>query len=359
MSTALASSSLSSLSFPSTLTSSTTLMNSSTSSVTGLKTASGSSSSSTSSTASSASSRGKWSVVGTIVSAPIRGYYYPGRVKAIKELIKDSSSTNTGNKNAGSTQNGLIYSIQFSNLDSTPIISNKMNTSSNENENEKQELILDYNGDQLIGRGFEPITKALLSENQKVFITYRNRECSAHVINHDTETDDITLSIDSMPSTPVSALSSSLPLFTNMNGNGTSTMANNNEHDEQRLIVKLQDIRLLPSRKSGRIQEHPDYSILANGGRSRSPIDHHHDERSTLTSTLPNNKSSNININNTSKTMNNRTTGNNQVSQRQRSISGSSLLANGNDSLMFGHPSSAVIDVPTQQSSYNQLPINM
>lgn len=240
-----------------------------------------------------------------------------------------------------------------------------MNTSLNENENEKQELILDYNGDQLIGRGFEPITKALLSENQKVFITYRNRECSAHVINHDTETDDVKLSIDSMPSTPVSALSSSLPLFTSLNGNGTATtLANNNELDEQRLlIVKLQDIRLLPSRKSGRIQEHPDYSILANGGRSRSPIDHHHhDERSTLASTLPNNKSSNINNNNTSKTMNNRTTGN-QTNQRQRTVSGFSLLANGNngnDSLMFGHPSSAHIDVPNNQpQSYNHLAINM
>lgn len=157
----------------------------------------------------SSSNRGKWSVVGSIVSAPVRGYYYPGRVKAIKKLVESSSPP--------------LYSVAFPN----PLGSLE--------ESDEHSLIVDYSADQLIGRGFEPITRALLSDNQKVFITHRSREVSARVIKHDTDRDEVKLELDS---------------------------------DKQIMFVKLHEVRLLPSRKSGRLQEHPDYSLLANGRRS-------------------------------------------------------------------------------------------
>lgn len=154
------------------------------------------------------STRGKWSAVGSIVSAPVRGYYYPGRVKALKRSVDASSAA--------------LYSVVFDPLGSL-------------DDSDDQGLILDFSADQLIGRGFEPITRALLSENQKVFITHRGREVSARVVKHEEEDDMLRLVLDS---------------------------------DTQEMSVKLHEVRLLPSRKSGRLQEHPDYSLLANGRRS-------------------------------------------------------------------------------------------
>lgn len=157
----------------------------------------------------SSSSRGKWSVVGSIISAPVRGFYYPGRVKTVKKPIEANSAP--------------LYSVAFSNpLDSLE-------------ETHEHALILDFSADQLIGRGFEPITRALLSKNQKVFITHRGREVSARVVEHNTERDEVNLLLDT---------------------------------DQQDMLVKLHEVRLLPSRKSGRLQEHPDYSLLASGRRS-------------------------------------------------------------------------------------------
>ena len=160
--------------------------------------------------------RGKWSAVGTIVSAPVRGYYYPGRVHAIKRSVDGTSPA--------------LYSIIFSN----PL------GSLDPPETGDQGLILDFSQSEIIGRGFEPITKALLSENQKVFITYRGKEVSAKVEKHE---DDDTVNIV-------------------MDG-----------PDAQFHKVKLHELRLLPSRKSGRIQEHVDYSQLANGRRSPTDMD--------------------------------------------------------------------------------------
>nr|XP_046914428.1 conserved oligomeric Golgi complex subunit 8-like [Dermatophagoides farinae] len=337
----------------------------------------------TSSSSSSSSNRGKWSAatIGTIISAPIRGYYYPGRVKAIKKTLpptptttptttttttnttntsnsmlpKDlspSSSDNhannqqqqqqltTNNANNNNNNNGqLIYSIQFTNpLDSYTFdwmdeLGNGNGNDQQPNDNQStanntntttvttakdQGLILDYTADQLIGRGFEPITRALLSENQKVFITYRNRECSAHVLKHDTDTDDVTLVIDQQP--------------------------------QEIRIVRLNEIRLLPSRKSARIQEHPDYSLLASNGR-RSPDD-------------------NLEMNQSSKSS---STMNKSKQSRQRNQSGSSILLTNNSNNgeiqnngfrmnhhHHQHQQSAHIDVPQQQKlnrfghSFNQ-----
>lgn len=160
------------------------------------------------------STRGKWSAVGTIVSAPIRGFYYPGRVKAIKRSVDQAASSPP------------LYSVIFS---------DPLGSLTDQEPNDDQGLILDFTAEQLIGRGFGPITSALLCENQKVYITHRGREVGARVIKHEEEDDLLHLVLDA---------------------------------DSQEMSVKLNEVRLLPSRKSGRVQEHPDYSLLASGRRS-------------------------------------------------------------------------------------------
>lgn len=159
------------------------------------------------------SARKTWSVVGTLVSAPVRGYYYPGTIKAVKQTIDASASSLP------------IYSVSFA----TPL---------GTMEPSEQCLVLDFAPDQIVGRGFEPITKVLLSENQKVFITHRGREVNAVVVKHSIEQDEVLLALESEPT---------------------------------EVTVKLSEIRLLPSRKSARVQEHPDYSLLASGRRSPPP----------------------------------------------------------------------------------------
>lgn len=160
------------------------------------------------------STRGKWSAVGTIVSAPIRGFYYPGRVKAIKRSIDQAASSPP------------LYSVIFS---------DPLGSLTDQEPNDDQGLILDFTAEQLIGRGFGPISSALLCENQKVYITHRGREVGAKVLKHEEEDDMLSLVLDA---------------------------------DSQEMSVKLNEVRLLPSRKSGRVQEHPDYSLLASGRRS-------------------------------------------------------------------------------------------
>ena len=368
----------------------------------------------TSSSSSSSSNRGKWSAatIGTIISAPIRGYYYPGRVKAIKKTLPPTptttptttttttNTTNTSNSmlpkdlspsssdnhannqqqqqqqlttnNANNNNNNkgqLIYSIQFTNpLDSYTFdwmdeLGNGNGNDQQPNDNQStanntntttvttakdQGLILDYTADQLIGRGFEPITRALLSENQKVFITYRNRECSAHVLKHDNDTDDVTLVIDSpssSSSTMATATTNSSSSSTTINSSTSISSSNHHHQDlstnqqpQEIRIVRLNEIRLLPSRKSARIQEHPDYSLLASNGR-RSPDD-------------------NLEMNQSSKSS---STMNKSKQSRQRNQSGSSILltnnSNNGETQNNGfrmnhhhqHQQSAHIDVPQQQ----------
>nr|XP_027201563.1 putative uncharacterized protein DDB_G0277255 [Dermatophagoides pteronyssinus] len=307
---------------------------------------------------------GKFSAtIGTIVSAPIRGYYYPGKVKAIKKLLppisspttttttklpKDSSenansnNNNNANTNNANTNGQLIYSIQFANpldsykfdsMDESIAIGNEQQSKSNIDNQQSilkdENLILDYTADQLIGRGFEPITRALLSENQKVFITFRNREYPASVLKHNTDTDDVTLAIDLPPS------SSSTTISTTTNSSNTPISSNDSQQQREICVVRLQEIRLLPSRKSARIQEHPDYSLLASNGR-RSPSSNDNGD-------IPSTTTMNNNANNKTN------------KQRQRNQSGSSILLTNNgasDEPNLPHQQSAFIDVP--QSTNNR-----
>lgn len=88
----------------------------------------------------------------------------------------------------------------------------------------------------IIGPGFNSITSATLKRGQKVFLTWSGREVRGNVIRHDRETDEVT-TIVKIPT-----------------------------GEEFETAVKLEDIRLLESRKSARLvdQQDTDYSKLAD-----------------------------------------------------------------------------------------------
>lgn len=165
----------------------------------------------------SSQTRSKSSMIGCLVSAPVQHFYYPGRIKAIKRPLDGSP--------------GLTYSVAFT-LPLGTLDEPKNELSGSET------LVLDFASNQLIGREFEPITQALLPENQKVFLTYRGREVGARVVRHDTDHDEVHLRLDIEP---------------------------------VEMTVKLTEVRLLPSRKSGRTKSdkhRQNYSLLASGRRS-------------------------------------------------------------------------------------------
>uniref|UniRef100_A0A2I9LQ02 Zinc finger protein 395 n=1 Tax=Centruroides hentzi TaxID=88313 RepID=A0A2I9LQ02_9SCOR len=92
----------------------------------------------------------------------------------------------------------------------------------------------EYKGHQLIGPGFQSVSKAVLKTGQKVYVTYNAREVSATVIGRKPEGDDVLVTLNGRPSV--------------------------------RLTMKSDEVRLLESRKSARLQDQDtDYSRLADG----------------------------------------------------------------------------------------------
>lgn len=105
-----------------------------------------------------------------------------------------------------------------------------------------------FKADQLVGPGFNSISSIRkLYGGQRVFITYKGREINATVISHDYHADEVTLEIDT-----VSTVGCVLPMVT------SSSIVT--------LTRKLDEIRLLESRKSTRLQgDATDYTKLASG----------------------------------------------------------------------------------------------
>lgn len=88
----------------------------------------------------------------------------------------------------------------------------------------------------IIGHGFQPITSAVLKSGQKVFLTLNGREVSGIVLRHDRDNDEVTINVK----TP--------------------------SGDDFEALRRLEDVRLLESRKSARLVDQPDtdYSKLAD-----------------------------------------------------------------------------------------------
>lgn len=90
-------------------------------------------------------------------------------------------------------------------------------------------------GKHIIGSGFNPNTSAVLKNGQNVFLTLNGREVSGTVIQHNRETDDVLVNV---------------------------TLQTGDDVD---ITKRLEDVRLLKSRKSARLQDQDtDYSKLAD-----------------------------------------------------------------------------------------------
>ena len=90
-------------------------------------------------------------------------------------------------------------------------------------------------GKHIIGPGFNPATSAVLKTGQNVFLTLNGREVNGSVIQHNRETDDVTINV---------------------------TLQSGDEVD---ITKRLEELRLLKSRKSARLQDQEtDYSKLAD-----------------------------------------------------------------------------------------------
>jgi len=84
---------------------------------------------------------------------------------------------------------------------------------------------------EIIGPGFQTIHVARLKKGQKVYLTHRGREVSGTVVEYDPERDEVVVDV----------------------------------RDEIELVRKLEDVRLMESRKSARLQDQDtDYSRMAD-----------------------------------------------------------------------------------------------
>jgi len=156
----------------------------------------------------------KRSILGTRVCAPLDKHYFSGIIKATKTSSVDTRET--------------LYSVLFDNVFNG------------------KKVTLDYSGKQLIGPGFQSVSIANLNKGQKIFLTYNGREVSGIVDSHHLSNDEVFLTIDN-----------------------TSNNSNQNSIINQTSIKvkrRLEEIRLLESRKSARLQENDtDYSKIAEG----------------------------------------------------------------------------------------------
>lgn len=165
----------------------------------------------------------KRSIVGTRVCVKQdNGLYIPGVIESCR---------------SGSFGSEAIYGV----------VAEKLNpVESNTTCKVKQE----YLASQIIGPGFKSIGNGLkLIPNQRVYITFNGREVSGLVINHDLSNDQVLLNID------MGSVSSK------------DSLLSNNSNVSVPVKRKLEDIRLIQSRKSARLQEtEVDYNKLASIG---------------------------------------------------------------------------------------------
>lgn len=150
--------------------------------------------------------------MGTRVSAPGQdGRYYPCIIQASKIIAKGVGRVDP---NGHHVENENMYSVIFEN-----------HTTSELKENE------------IVGPGFQNISSLKLKPGQKVFITHNGREISGSVICHWPHIDEVQIKV----------------------------LVNADEHMD--LKKKLEEVRLLESRKSARLHDQDqDYSRLADVG---------------------------------------------------------------------------------------------
>lgn len=160
----------------------------------------------------------KRSILGTRVSVPINGYPMPGMTLYVPAVI--SSTRQLGLETS--------YCVVFTT-----------------NDDDLKSILpprKEYRAEQLIGPGFESVTSIKkLSPGQRVFITLKGREVSGTILNH--SDDSVVLNVDKDQMHKMLKEESSL-LESSLTANNTLQVK-----------TRFEDIRLLESRKSARLQD--------------------------------------------------------------------------------------------------------
>lgn len=145
----------------------------------------------------------KRSILGTRVCAPrMDGLHWPGVIQATKTDLDDEN----------------IYTVSFPNKSTG-----------------------EYRGEELIGPGFQSISGLQLKPGQKVYVTHNGREVSGTVIEHCLSRDEVLITIN-------------------------PSQQNHHISHKAEVRKRLEEVRLLESRKSARLQDlDTDYSRLAEG----------------------------------------------------------------------------------------------
>ena len=190
----------------------------------------------------------KRSIVGTRVCVKQdNGLYIPG-------VIESCRSPSFGSGEA--TYNVVANKVVTTNGSTEAKSNNNSNSNSNSNgsnhaEAASNKLKQECVASQIIGPGFKSVGSGLkLIPNQRVYITFNGREVSGLVINHDYSNDQVLLNIE------MGSVSSK------------DSLLNNSANVSVPVKRKLEDIRLIQSRKSARLQENEvvDYNKLASIG---------------------------------------------------------------------------------------------
>lgn len=147
----------------------------------------------------------KRSILGTrVCAAQLDGLYHSGVIQASK-ISKSASKGNT-------------YTILF----------------------DDKKRCAEFNEFDIVGPGFQSVSRTKLKPNQKVYLTYNGREVTGEVVYHRPQIDEV------------------LVVLTGMGPDENQTI---------RATRKIEDVRLLESRKCARLQgQDTDFAKLADIG---------------------------------------------------------------------------------------------
>ncbi|GLV41426.1 Glucose transporter 4 enhancer factor [Carabus blaptoides fortunei] len=178
----------------------------------------------------------KRSIIGTRVCAPgDDGKYYSGIIQAVKTPAPFADNSNCINLTPNTR-----YTVKFDYKDAAPLRGYR-----------------EYRECELIGPGFRTISGVRLLAGQKVYLTYNGREVSGKVVAHATNSDE--LNITAYPP---------------------------GHEGPVELVKRLEEVRLLESRKSARLMDQDtDFARLADmvGGERKRQASHTIDVPATST----------------------------------------------------------------------------
>ena len=169
----------------------------------------------------------KRSIVGTKISAKCQdGRFYAGVIQALRSPPDSSDVNNCLNNVSG----------EFINTPSNNVRGSGPGTATSYSVKFENGQVLEVSPKSIIGPGFQSVSSVHLSEGQKVYITLNGREVTGTVQSHDRRTNEVIITVRMLTT-----------------------------GDFFEVNKKLEDVRLLESRKSARlVDQDQDYSKLAD-----------------------------------------------------------------------------------------------